>query len=198
MQRIRLLFLVLVMLGSAKAASAQFDFIKTDVLGPFVNNPFQVSYERNFNSANSFLISAEGGWYMRDEASKFGQPFWEKKITGYGGILEYRRYLLYTGRMSRPVGLFTGVYARGIMATYTLDVMAAFEDPANQDAKETTLLVGGGPILGYKYKKPYSPFFVEVLGGIGWGMADFKKYSADDLPDQYFLWRWELSIGMEL
>lgn len=198
MKQIKFLLIALLIVGAGKSAAAQFDFIKTDVLGPFLNNPFQISYERNFNSANSFLISAEGGWYMRDEATKLGQPFWEKQITGFGGILEYRRYLVYTGRMSRPVGLFAGVYARGIYATYAMDVASKFEDAANQDVKESTLLVGGGPALGYKYKKPYSPFFVEVLGGIGWGMADFQKYSADDLPDQYFLWRFELSIGMEL
>ncbi|MCF8295138.1 MAG: hypothetical protein K9I34_03655 [Bacteroidales bacterium] len=195
MKHIRLIVFAIFWLGISWQTTAQFSFIKTDILGPFVNNPFSIGYERNFDSANSFGIILEGGWYMRDNATKNGQPYWDKKITGYGGMLEYRRYLQYTGRMSRPVGFFTGAYARAINSTYEQDFATSFNNLGEIDQLEDVLMIGGGAILGYKYKKPYNPLFFEVLGGIGWGSANLTKYAPDDLPAQYFLWRWEVAIG---
>lgn len=194
----RIIRLTLLLLGltAGSAVMAQFSFIKTDVLGPFVNNPFQLSFERNFDSPNSMVIAVEGGWYMRDVASKNGQPYWDKQITGYGGILEYRRYLQYNGRLSRPVGLFTGIFARGFAASYVQDFSYAFNNLGEVDQQEDFLMIGGGALLGYKYKRPYNPLFFEVLGGLGWGYGDIQQYSPDDLPDKYLLWRWEVGVGV--
>lgn len=172
----------------------QKNFLKTDILGPFINNPFSIGYEHNGGKASSFLISAEGGWYMRDNTTKFGQPFWDKKITGFGVLPEWRYYLRYNSNRSKPVGIFTGVYARAIHLKYQQTFDYAFQND-NDDVSESTTAIGGGPLLGYKYKKPYSKLYFEVLGGLAWGYSHLVEYQADDFPDQYFLWRLEFSIG---
>jgi hypothetical protein len=184
---------MLLIIISTQAASAQKHFIRTDVLGPFLNNPFSIAYERNWGGQGSFAIGLEGGWYMKDETSKFGQPFWEKRITGFGITPEWRHYIRFTSYMSRPVGVFTGLYGRVIQ----LDYRQTFASNVSgfQDVSEQALFIGGGPILGYKFKKPYSKFYFEVLGGAGWGAAKLNSYQADDFPDQYFLWRLEISLG---
>ncbi len=176
-------------------AIAQQNFLRTDLLGPLINSPFSISFERNFDSANSLVFSAEGGYYMRDKTSLFGQPYWTKQIVGFGGMLEWRNYLRYRSVMSRPVGIFTGVYARAIQLNYTQDYTTAWNNAGEPDITEGTLGIGGGAVLGYKYKKPYSRLYFETLIGIGWGSLNFDQYSRDDFPDQHLLWRAEISIG---
>jgi hypothetical protein len=63
------------------------------------------------------------------------------------------------------------------------------------DISEETIAIGGGGVLGYKFKQPDSKLYFEVLGGAGWGATHFVEFTADDLPDQYLLWRVEFSVG---
>ncbi len=192
---LRSLFSVLILLVSFSAGMAQQNAIRTDVLGPFLNNPFSLHFERNFDSANSLVLSVEGGYYMRDKTSLNGQPYWSKRIVGYGGMVEWRHYLQYRSMMSRPVGLFTGAYARVLQLTYTQDFETTFNNQGQLDITEERLGIGGGAVLGYKYQQPYSRWYVEGLVGLGYGALEFDQYSPDDLPDPYFLWRAEISIG---
>ncbi len=188
--------LVAIIVLTSSTAISQKHFIKTDVLSPFLSNPFSISYETNWGSPSSLVFQAEGGWYKRDKTSKDGQPYWTKRITGFGGSAEWRYYLRSSSHMSKPVGIFTGVYARAIQLSYLHD----FSPYAEREYEETditgkTLAVGGGPLLGYKFKRPYSKFYFEFLGGFAWGLANLEEYTTDDLPDQHFLWRLEFSVG---
>jgi len=159
--------------------------------------PFSIGYETNWGTPSSLIFHAEGGWYLRDETSKFGQPYWKKSITGFGALAEWRYYLTYRSQLSKPVGIFTGVYGRAIQLNYLQDYSYHAERTYDDaiDVSGSTLALGGGPILGYKFKRPYSKFYFEFLGGFAWGIANLEEYTTDDLPDQHFLWRLEFSIG---
>ncbi len=177
-------------LGFWNKSTAQKVFIKTDVLGPLVENPFLICIEKNNRKPGSFLISVEGGYYMRDKGIEFEQITWKKKITGFGIIPEYRRYLRYTSNLNKPVGVFAGAYGRIFNLRYRQD----WED-STPAVSEKHWAYGIGLEAGYKYKKPYSHFYMEVLFGAGMGVIDFDNFDNDYFPDQFLLARFEFSVG---
>lgn len=191
MKKYFIIFLIAGLLYSITDGNAQNTFIKTDVLGPLIENPFLIGIEWNKRKPGSFVLNIEGGFYMRDKGVDFGQVTWKKKITGFGIIPEYRRYLRYTSNLNKPVGVFAGVYGRLFNLKYTQD----FEDSSKEDITESHLAGGIGLEFGYKYKKPYQKFFAEALCGAGMGVINFDNFNNDYLPDQYLLFRLELSIG---
>jgi hypothetical protein len=191
MKRYFIIILLAGLMATNNEGNAQNTFLKTDLLGPLIENPFLVGIEMNNRKPGSFIINFEGGYYMRDKGIDFGQVTWKKKITGFGIIPEYRRYLRYRSHLNKPVGVFAGAYGRIFNLKYTQD----FEDTSAEDISERHWAGGIGLEIGYKYKKPYKHFFAEVLFGAGLGVIDFDNFDNDYLPDQYFLSRVELSIG---
>lgn len=188
-------FIILILAGlmaTITESNAQNVFIKTDVLGPLVENPFLIGLEINKRKPGSFIFNIEGGYYIRDKGVDFGQITWKKKITGFGVIPEYRRYFQYTSNLNKPVGFFAGVYGRLFNLKYTHD----YEDNSTYDDVSERHWAGGlGLDIGYKYKKPYKHFFAEVLVGAGMGVINFDNFDNDYFPDQYLLSRFELTIG---
>lgn len=186
-----ILFLAGLMATITESNAQQF-FIKTDLLGPLVENPFLIGFEINKRKPGSFVLNIEGGHYMRDKGVDFGQITWKKKIAGFGVIPEYRRYFQYTSNLNKPVGVFAGVYGRLFNLKYTQD----FEDNSTYDDVSERKWAGGlGLEIGYKYKKPYRHFYGEVLLGAGMGVIDFVNFDNDYFPDQYLLARFGISIG---
>ena len=192
MKRYIFAILIIGLLATFSKTSAQNTFIKTDFLGPLIENPFLVGIEFNKRKPGSFLINFEYGTYMRDKGEDFGQVTWRKRIVGFGIIPEYRRYLRYTSNLNKPVGIFVGGYAR----LFNLDYKQNFTDNSIVDDVEEKKWAGGlGLELGYKYKKPYKKLYAEVLVGAGFGYIDFDSFDNDYFPDQYLLARIELCVG---
>ncbi|MEA3443160.1 MAG: DUF3575 domain-containing protein [Bacteroidota bacterium] len=180
----------IVVAGISNSLFAQHIYIKTDILGPLVENPFSIGFEKNNRKPGSFVISLEGGYYMRDKGYDFEQVNWRKKITGFGIVPEYRRYLRYTSNMNRPKGVFIGTYAKILKLKYTQEW-----ETSKADVTEKNWAFGIGLNAGYKYKKPYSHFFMEAVLGAGIGVIDFDNFDNDYFPDHFLLARFEFCIG---
>ena len=183
--------IILLLIIISFSAFSQKYFIKTDVLGPFINSPFSFGFEKNNGTPNSFVFNIDGGWYMRDKAFDFEQLAWKKRITGISLTPEYRHYFHFRSKINKPVGMFAGGYARVIKLKYVQD----FVETSLIDITEDTYGGGLGAILGYKYKKPYSKFYFEALAGYSLGYVNINNYNNDYFPDQYVLWRLEFSLG---
>lgn len=184
------IFLFILLTFFSLSAFTQNYFIKTDALGPFINNPFVFSLEKNNGKSSSFVLNLEGGWYLRDKTTDFGQITWKKRIVGFGIMPEYRYYLRYRSNLNKPVGVFFGGYGRILRLWYKQDFI-----DATLDIKEVSYAGGLGALAGYKYKKPYSKYYFEILTGYGIGYADIKNFDNDFFADQYLLWRIEFSVG---
>jgi len=185
-----LFFSIFLILFSLSAFSQNY-FIKTDILGPVISKPFVFSFEKNNGTPNSFVLNIEGGWYMRDKTVDFSQLKWKKRILGFGIMPEYRYYFRYRSKLNKPVGFFAGGYGRINRLWYKQD----FTDNNIPDIKEVNYIGGLGGLVGYKYKRPYSKYYFEVLAGYGLGIADIKNYDNDYFSDQHLLWRLEVSVG---
>lgn len=182
---------ILLVLITTSGAHSQDHFLKTNLVGPAFNRPFNLGFEINKKKPHSFVFTVEGGWYMRDKAQKFEQLYWKKRITGAGFIPEYRYYFNYRSRLNKPVGLFAGGYLVGRYLEY----LQNYDSPAVPDVYEESFAYGCGALIGYKFKDPASKIYFEALLGVGLGYIEIANYESDFLPDQHLLSRFEISVG---
>jgi hypothetical protein len=176
---------------AAPEGRGQKHYLSTDLLSPAMRRHGAVRYERFFSSGNSMGLRFELGRYFYDKSYDFGQLDWTKRIGGYGFTPEYRKYWQHKSRLNRPVGPFWGVYGKYFHGRYT----QKFDDVAEVDVTQDFVAAGVGGLLGFKYKHPDQMWFVEGLGGLGWGYTGLTSFEYEMFPNQVILWRIELSVG---
>jgi hypothetical protein len=161
--------------------SQETNYARVNLLGLATTQFVGLGFEHNLNGYSTLCISADFGRYAKDSKKEFGQTLWKKQIIGFGITPAHSR---------NPSGWFTGLYARYMDVKYTKESLTPLDD-----FSEKANNLGGGAILGYKYKKPDSPFFFETLVGLGWGISTLTGYESDILPKETNTWRYEFSIG---
>ena len=186
-----LIFLILISLTASKNAySQEVNYLRINILGLATTQFVGFGFEHNINGYSTIAINTDFGRYANDSKSEFGEELWHKQIVGFGITPAYRYYFRARVHGVNPSGWFSGLYVRYMDIKYTNNTLNATDD-----FSEKAFNLGGGAILGYKFKKPDSPFFFESLIGIGWGISSLTGYENDFLPKEANTWRYEFSFG---